>query len=169
MRKIRSKEREENNRSYIAVDKKRFTSSRKDQIAQLNNTTYGTALLESFRSKQKMDRDSVRNVDVETFSDPNSQTSHTNILNVVSPNQTRMGFHITDLLNQSRIASKQNRVETSKENAENSLNERFSSSEQKFVSTAPYTNVLNKEDKYMIKNFKIINMSDHNASKRQDK
>ena len=160
-KKFRSKEREALNLSNIEND--RFKTGRKKNISKLNSTTYAHSYADSFRFKR--DHESLNNIDVETYSDPN--TSNSNILNVISPNE-KQGFHITDLLDQSKFGTKQSKQLNNLQNNEGIFDERNYSSEAK-VNIVPFSSANKQENKYVIKNFKLINMSDFNQSRISDK
>lgn len=95
-KKLKHGNRHANNQSYVAVDKRRFPSTRKEEFKQIRNTSYALP----FMNKNKFSESenyTKRRIDVEAFSDPETQLDNSNILNVVSP-KDQSGFHITDLL-----------------------------------------------------------------------
>lgn len=97
-RQTKSKERDAHNNSYMGVDVRRYQSSKREEIKQLSSTPYISSKMGSTMPKGKLSRESDKqNFDIEPYTDPNSNISNSNILNVVSPNKN-IGFHITDLL-----------------------------------------------------------------------
>ena len=161
LKKFKSKEREALNLSQIENTK--YQTGRKHNVNKLNSTTYANSFIDSFRFRK--DQDSFNRVDVETYSDPN--TSNSNILNVISPNE-KQGFHITDLLDKTKYGTKSSKYSNIRLNTDNAFADGNESSDTK-ANIVPFSSTSKNENKYMIKNFKLVNLSDINQSRISDK
>ena len=110
-------------------------------------------------SKYQTRKDNFKQIKLEQFNDPNSS-----ILNVVSPTQEKMGFHITDLLSSKNRNVRSQKRKISENNRMNSTSvaERWSMQGQN-----PFRNKLNntmKDNQYMIKNFRLVNLSENDST-----
>ena len=164
-KRVKSKRRDDLNSTHIGIaDTKRHQSSKRDEARGLNSTQY----VGSTKTKKPTTNNTGKRIDVESYSDPNSNISNPNILNVVSPDQ-KLGFHITDLLDKPKTTKP---VRTMKnEEGRIIMPEIVNASENKPITEMPFSNVLHNEDRYMIKNFRLVNLNDISSknSDRNDK
>ena len=164
-KRVKSKQRDDLNRTYIGIsDTRRYQSSKREEGRDLSSTQY----VGSMKTRKPTTNNTGKRIDVESYSDPNSNISNSNILNVVSPDQ-KLGFHITDLLEKPKTTKP---VRTMKnEQGRIIMPEIVNTTENKPITAMPFSNILHNEDRYMIKNFRLVNLNDISSknSERNDK
>lgn len=155
-----SKERRHKNKSYIGVDQRRYNTSKKEDIRSMHNTSYNLPFVAPLTAKNNFGR---KMIDIEPFQDPESIMSNSNILNVVSPHISKQGFHITDLLDNSTIKKRVNLNKTELMTNASIFDSGFGSQESQPLGIAQQPIRPANENKYVIKNFRIVNLNDQDS------
>jgi hypothetical protein len=161
---VTSKERVDTNQSYIGLDQRRYNTSKKDGIRPMNNTSYNFPNVTPLTTKRKQGRaDGRRMIDVEQFKDPDSMMRNSNILNVVSPTTQKPGFHITDLIENNTIKRKTQLHSTEPMNNTSIFDGRNGSHDSNPLATPQSLNRTFRDNKYIIKNFRLVNLNDQGS------
>lgn len=160
-RKALSKDRTSKNQSYVGVDKRRFNSSQKDKLRAMNSTSYNFPSVTPLTTQNRTEK----MFKVEAFNDPESHLANTSILNVVSPPGEKIGFHITDLLDQKKEAKRKLKQSDTEFQSNTSIFDRFRNQDSQDLASAGSFNQSINDKNFTIKNYRILHQGDSTSGK----